>query len=105
MDTTPFRLEVDQQVLDDLRERLLRTRWPEEPEDAGWTMGTDTGFMRRLVARWLDGYDWRAVEADLDRHPMFTAEVDATKLHFVHKRGKGPDPTPILLIHSYPDSF
>jgi epoxide hydrolase-like protein len=105
MNTTPFHLDVDEPTLDDLRERLLRTRWPEEPEGAGWSMGTDTAFMRRLVDRWLNGYDWRATEADLNRHPMFTADIDGTRLHFVHAKGKGSNPTPLLLIHSFPDSF
>jgi pimeloyl-ACP methyl ester carboxylesterase len=105
MDTRPFRIDVTQQDLDDLRERIGRTRWPEEPAGAGWTMGADASFMRRLADHWLNRYDWRAHEAALNAHPQFVADVDGMDLHFVHARGKGPDPTPVLLIHSYPDSF
>jgi pimeloyl-ACP methyl ester carboxylesterase len=105
MKTTPFRIDVSQEALDDLRERIRRTRWAEEPDGAGWTMGADASFMHRLADRWLKGYDWRAQEAAINAYPQFTANVDGMDLHFVHARGKGPDPTPVLLLHSYPDSF
>ena len=104
MNTKPFRIDVDQAVLDDLRERLGRTRWPEDP-GAGWATGTDTSFMRRLADHWLNRYDWRAQEAALNGYPQFVADVDGTEIHYVHVRGKGPNPTPVLLIHSFPDSF
>jgi epoxide hydrolase len=105
MDTTPFRIDVTHDVLDDLHDRIARKRWPEEPAGAGWSMGTDRSFMQRLADHWLDGYDWRAQEAALNEHPQFIADVDGTDLHFVHVRGTGPDPIPLLLIHSFPDSF
>src|SRR3954470_13974551 len=105
MKTTPFRIEVKDAVLADLRDRLARTRWPEEPEGAGWSMGTDNAFMKRLAQHWLTKYDWRAQEAALNAHPQFIADVDGTAIHYVHVRGKGPNPTPLLLIHSFPDSF
>ena len=105
MKTTPFRISVPESTLADLRDRLARTRWPDQPEDAGWGLGTDLAFMKRLTEHWRDRYDWRAQEAALNAHPQFTAAVDGTELHFVHVRGKGPNPTPLLLIHSFPDSF
>ena len=105
MKTTPFHIDVKQAVLDDLHDRVARTRWPDEPEGAGWSMGADMAFMRRLADHWLTRYDWRAQEAALNEHPQFIADVDGTELHFVHVRGTGPDPTPLLLIHSFPDSF
>jgi pimeloyl-ACP methyl ester carboxylesterase len=105
MKTTPFRLDVPQSTLADLTDRLARTRWPQQPEGVGWSLGTDLAFMKRLTAHWRDRYDWRAQEAALNAHAQFTAEVDGTDLHFVHVRGKGPNPTPLLLIHAFPDSF
>lgn len=105
MDTTPFHIDVKQAVLDDLHDRIGRTRWPEEPAGAGWTMGTDLSFMKRLADHWSTRYDWRVHEAALNEHPQFIGDIDGTDLHFVHVRGKGPDPTPLLLIHSFPDSF
>ena len=68
-------------------------------------MGVDDAFMRRLADQWLNRYDWRAQEAALNAHPQFIANVDGTDLHFVHVRGAGPNPTPLLLLHSFPDSF
>jgi len=105
METTSFHIDVKQAVLDDLHDRVARTRWPDEPGGAGWSMGADMAFMRRLADHWLTRYDWRAQEAALNEHPQFIADVDGTDLHFVHVRGTGPDPTPLLLIHSFPDSF
>jgi epoxide hydrolase len=105
MKTKPFRIAVPDSTLADLRSRLAGTRWPEQPQDAGWSLGTELTFMKRLADHWRDRYDWRAQEAALNVHPQFTADVDGTSLHFVHVRGKGPNPTPLLLIHSFPDSF
>jgi pimeloyl-ACP methyl ester carboxylesterase len=105
MKTTPFRIDVPEATLTDLRDRLARTRWPQQPADAGWSLGTDLAFMQRLAEHWRGRYDWRAQEAALNAHPQFTADVNGTALHFVHVRGKGPNPTPLLLIHSFPDSF
>src|SRR4051812_25008189 len=100
MKTTPFHISISQDTLDDLRARVQRTRLPHAPEDAGWSMGTDLRFMQRLAARWADGYDFRAHEAELNAFPQFLADVNGTQIHFVHVRGKGPNPTPLLLIHA-----
>jgi pimeloyl-ACP methyl ester carboxylesterase len=105
MKTTPFRVDVKQSILDDIAARIAHTRWPDDPEGAGWGMGTDVSFMKRLAHHWQTKYDWRAHEAALNAHAQFTADVDGTELHFVHVRGKGLNPTPLLLLHSFPDSF
>jgi epoxide hydrolase len=105
MKTQPFKIAVDQDTLDDLRSRLVRARVPSAPDDAGWTMGANLGFMKRLRSHWLESYDFRKHEAALNELPQFIADVDGTKVHYVHVRGKGPNPTPLLLIHAYPDSF
>ena len=101
----PFSIKIPQSALDDLHERLARTRWPDEPEDAGWSMGTNLGYMKDLTAYWLDQYDWRKHEAELNQFHHFKADVDGIEVHFVHERGKGENPTPILLLHGWPDSF
>jgi pimeloyl-ACP methyl ester carboxylesterase len=105
MQTTPFRIDVKPAVLDDLRDRLARTRWPDAPPDADWSMGAELPFMHKLVSHWRDRYDWRAQEAALNAHPQFTAEVGGARLHFVHQRSRNPDAVPLLLVHSFPDSF
>ena len=105
MSTQPFTINVPQATIDDLRERLQRTRWPGEVAGAGWDYGTNLAYMKELVAYWRNGFDWRAQEAILNGFAQFRAEVDGFGLHFVHERGKGPNPQPILLLHGWPDSF
>lgn len=102
----PFRIEIPQADLDDLHERLAHTRWLDAAEEsAGWTYGIDLGYMRELVDHWQSQYNWRTHEAALNRFAQFKAEVDGVGIHFIHERGKGPNPTPLLLLHGFPDSF
>lgn len=100
----PFRVDVPQAELDDLRERLARTRWPDDYEGVGWDYGTDLATMKELATYWRDGYDWRRQEAYLNSFPHYTAELDGEELTFIHVRGTGPDPIPLLLLHGWPDS-
>jgi pimeloyl-ACP methyl ester carboxylesterase len=100
----PFRVDVPQAELDDLRDRLARTRWPDDYEGVGWDYGTDLATMKELATYWRDGYDWRRQEAYLNSFPHFTAELDGEELTFIHVRGTGPDPIPLLLLHGWPDS-
>jgi microsomal epoxide hydrolase len=104
MKTTPFRIDIAEEVLTDLKARLARTRWPDQPQDAGWSMGTDLGYMKRLVEHWQHRYDWRKHEVTLNALPQYTAELDGVRLHFVHQRASSPKPA-LLLIHGWPDSF
>ena len=100
----PFRVDVPQAELDDLRDRLARTRWPDDYEGVGWDYGADLATMKELATYWRDGYDWRRQEAYLNSFPHFTAELDGEELTFLHVRGTGPDPIPLLLLHGWPDS-
>lgn len=97
-------VHAPQAVLDDLNKRLGRTRWPDEPIGAGWSQGADTAYMKALVAYWLDGYDWRKREAYLNTFPWFQAEIGGKNLRYIHVRGQGANPTPIVLLHGWPDS-
>src|SRR5215203_6422232 len=101
----PFQIEVPQVTLDDLRARLDNTRWTDEVNGAGWDYGTNLGYLRELCQYWKDDFDWREQEARLNELSHFQADVDGLGIHFVHERGKGPDPTPLLLTHGWPDSF
>lgn len=101
----PFEINIPQSALDDLQERLKRTRWTDEAEGTGWSMGTNLDYMKQLADYWLHQYDWRKHERALNQFHQFKAEVDGVEIHFIHERGKGPNPTPILLLHGWPDSF
>ena len=99
----PFRIDVPQAVLDDLRERLRRTRWPAEMPGIGWEQGADLDFLRAAVSHWLEGYDWRAAEREIiNRFHHFRGEVGGLRIHFIHERKGG---LPLLLTHGWPGSF
>lgn len=100
----PFKIDVPQAEIDELNERLSRTRWPEEVPGEPWSMGTDLKDLKALVSAW-EKYDWRGHEAELNKLPQFVAEVDGVQLHFIHVQSKSKDATPLLLSHGWPDSF
>ncbi|PYM48077.1 MAG: multidrug MFS transporter [Candidatus Rokuibacteriota bacterium] len=102
--TTPFTIAVPQAVLDDLRERLARTRFPDQPPGAPWAYGTDLGYLRELVSYWQTRYDWRKHEAELNGFRQFTAPVAGIGVHFLHEEGRGPSPLPLILSHGWPGS-
>jgi pimeloyl-ACP methyl ester carboxylesterase len=104
MQIEPFRIAVPEDVLADLRTRLARTRFPDEIPGSGWRYGTDLAYLRELVAYWRDGYDWRAEEARLNQLHHFRARVGGLVVHFVHERGMGPRPLPLVVTHSWPGS-
>ena len=105
MSIQPFQVNIPQSTLDDLQERLAHTRWPDEVEGAGWDYGTNLDYLKSLVAYWQHEFDWRVQEEKLNQYAQFRAEVDGVGIHFIHERGKGPNPTPIILTHGWPDSF
>ena len=100
----PFRLAVPDAALADLKERLARTRWPDEPPLDAWSTGTSLGYLQELVRYWGDGFDWRAAEAKLNAFPQFTVPLKGIDLHFIHAPGKRPDAMPLLLSHGWPGS-
>ena len=105
MSIQSFNVHIPQATLDDLRKRLSRTRWPDEVEGAGWDYGTNLDYLKELMAYWQHEYDWQAQEAQLNQFAQFRAEIDGVGIHFIHERGKGPNPTPLILTHGWPDSF
>ena len=102
---TPFRIAIPDADLADLHARLARTRWPDEINDDAWSHGTALPFLKSLTAHWRNGFDWRAVEARLNRLPQFMLEIDGLPIHFIHAKGQGPNPTPLLISHGWPGSF
>lgn len=104
MPPRPFEVAVPDAVLEDLRERLARTRWPDAIPDTGWDYGADVDYVRELCEYWRDGYDWRVQERAFNRYPQFLCEVDGVDIHFYHVRGNGPAPFPLLLLHGWPGS-
>jgi pimeloyl-ACP methyl ester carboxylesterase len=104
MAVNPFRIDVPQTVLDDLTERLTRTRWPAAAEGAGWSRGTDIDYLRGLLDHWRHRYDWRAHEAGLNRLDHVLVAVNNLPVHAVHQRS-GEPAAALVLLHGWPDSF
>ncbi|MEU7901638.1 epoxide hydrolase family protein [Actinoplanes sp. NPDC049118] len=100
----PFRVHVPQSDLDDLADRLARTRWPDELPGAGWDYGIPLSRVRDLAERWRTGYDWRAHEAALNGYPQFVTEIDGQRVHFLHVRSANPAALPLVLVHGWPGS-
>jgi pimeloyl-ACP methyl ester carboxylesterase len=101
----PFRVDIPERDIDDLRDRLARTRWPDELPGVGWSRGVPLGYLKGLVEYWRTSYDWRKHEARLNEIPQFTTSVDGQTLHFLHVRSPEPDALPLLLIHGWPGSI
>jgi len=100
----PFTLSVPDDDITDLRERLARTRWPDQAPDGPWAYGSDVDYMKELAIYWERHFDWRAQEARLNALPQFKVQHDGIDLHFLHVPGKGPNPCPLLLSHGWPGS-
>ncbi|MGH7649783.1 MAG: epoxide hydrolase N-terminal domain-containing protein [Gemmatimonadaceae bacterium] len=106
MPPTPFTIAIDNSVLDYLRARLDRTRWATDLGDPGWKYGASIPYMQELTAYWRDEFDWRAQERTLNSFANFRVTLkNGIGLHFIHERGRGPAPLPIVLTHGFPDSI
>jgi len=101
----PYRIEVPNAVLDDLKERLARTRWPEAETVDDWSQGIPLAYTRDLAAYWADGYDWRSREAALNRFDHHLTEIDGLDIHFIHQRSPHDDALPLLITHGWPGSI
>ena len=105
MDVQPFRIHIPDAVLEDLQERLARTRWPDEIPGSGWDYGSNLSYVKELVEYWQTGFDWRAQEEALNAFSHHRTTVDGIGIHFIHERGKGPNPLPLIITHGWPGSF
>src|SRR5271157_476617 len=105
MQIEPFRVAVPQEIIDDLHERLKRTRWPDEVQQSGWRYGANLSYMKELANYWLTQFDWRAQEQQINSFANYQAVVDGLRIHFIHEHGKGLNPIPLLVTHGWPSSF
>ena len=105
MTPEPFSINVADSVLADLRERLERVRWPGEVPNSAWDYGTNLAYMKALIDYWRTRYDWRAHERQLNHWQQFRVTIDGQRLHYIHERGKGPKPFPLIITHGWPGSI
>ena len=105
MEIRPFEIHVSDEVLDDLNRRISATRWPDELPGTGWDYGSNLSYIKELAEYWRSDFDWRAQERLINSFRHFKADVDGLGIHFIHERGKGPDPMPLVITHGWPGSF
>ncbi|MDR8412462.1 epoxide hydrolase [Nonomuraea sp. 3-1Str] len=101
----PFRVDIPQADLDDLRRRLTAVRWPSQIPDTGWSRGVPLTYLKELTEYWTTTYDWRATEKRINHHPQFTTEIDGLDIHFLHIRSRHEQAFPLILAHGWPGSF
>jgi pimeloyl-ACP methyl ester carboxylesterase len=101
----PFTIDIPQEDLDDLRNRLARTRWPDALPDVGWRYGIPPSYLKGLADYWQTSYDWRKHEALLNEHPQFTTTIDGANVHFMHVRSREESALPVLMTHGWPGSI
>jgi epoxide hydrolase len=102
---TPFRIDVPDDVISDLRSRISQTRWPDRECVDDWSQGLPLAYAKDLAAYWAEGYDWRTREAALNRFDQFTTEIDGLAIHFIHQRSPHPDAFPLVITHGWPGSI
>src|SRR5262245_47467935 len=101
----PFKIAVEESVLSDLKDRLARTRWPNQIDSTGWEYGVPVEYMKKLVEYWRTGYDWREQEKKLNQFDQFVTQIDGLDIHFVHVRSKEKNALPLVIAHGWPGSF
>lgn len=100
----PFNLSVCDETIDQIRRRVVNFPWHEMPDDGGWEYGTNLDYMKELCTYWVNEFDWQKQEAELNRFSHYKAPVDGIDLHFIHEKGSGPNPKPLVLSHGWPGS-
>jgi pimeloyl-ACP methyl ester carboxylesterase len=105
MEVRPFTIHVPDDVLEDLRQRLGQTRFPDEIPGSGWDYGSNLDYLKALVHYWRTDFDWRAQEEQLNRLHHYKTPVDGLNIHFIHERGSGPRPMPLVMTHGWPSCF
>lgn len=101
----PFTVAIPEADLDELRSRLRRTRWAMDFGNDDWRYGVEREWLREMVGYWREEFDWRAQESAINAYPQFRVEIDGIPLHYLHVRGTGPEPKPLILSHGWPGTF
>ncbi len=101
----PFVANISEEILDDLKNRIKNTRWPDEITCSNWNYGASLSFMKKLSSHWFNNFDWRKVEIEINSFPNFIANIDDHEIHFMHIKGKGVKSIPLIITHGWPGSF
>ena len=99
-----FKVKISDQEIDSIYNKIKKYPWHEMPDDGGWEYGTNLDYLKELSNYWVNNFDWRKSEAQLNRFSNFKSKVDDIDIHFIHEKGSGSNPTPLLLMHGWPGS-
>jgi pimeloyl-ACP methyl ester carboxylesterase len=102
---TEFKCKISQPVVDDLKFRISQTRWTDEIKGSGWQFGANLSYIKELADYWLNEFDWRKTEDEINQYPNYIAEIDGVKIHFLHIKSKGKISVPLIITHGWPGSF
>jgi pimeloyl-ACP methyl ester carboxylesterase len=100
-----FECHIPQAAINDLKKRIQQTRWPDEIINSDWLYGAKLSYIKQLADYWADTFDWRKTEDQINAYPNYIAEIDGTKIHFLHNRGKAKNAVPLIITHGWPSSF
>ena len=101
----PFKLNIPEKTLQEIYTKVKNYQWHEMPEDGGWKYGSNLDYMKEISSYWIKDFDWRKHEAEINKFSNFTTVVEDIKMHFIHEKGSGSNPTPLLLMHGWPGSI
>ena len=101
----PFKVNIQPNILDDLKSRIKNTRWTDEITGSGWAYGASLAYMKELSDYWINGFSWRKIEEEINSYPNFIAEINDLKIHFIHIKGRGENNFPLIITHGWPGSF
>ena len=100
----PFKLNIPDKTLQEIYTKVKNYPWHEMPDDGGWKYGSNLDYMKEISSYWVNDFDWRKHEAEINKFSNFTTFVDDIEIHFIHEKGSGSNPAPLLLMHGWPGS-
>ena len=100
----PFKINISKKILEGIKTKVKNYPWHEMPEDKGWEYGTNLGYLKDLSDYWVKDFNWKKHEAEINKFSNFKSKVDDIEIHFIHEKGSGSNPTPLLLMHGWPGS-
>lgn len=100
-----FTARIPQDILEELKQKISITRWPDETTENNWQYGASLPYMKALADYWLHRFDWRKIESQINAYPNFMAAIDGHQIHFLHIKGKGSPTFPLIVTHGWPGSF
>ena len=101
----PFKVDISDQIIKDIYDKVKKYPWHEMPNDGGWEYGTNLDYMKEISKYWVSEFDWRKHEREINKFPNFIAKVDDIDIHFVHEKGSGSKPMPLLISHGWPGTI